>query len=188
MAAAVGGNFSNSLDAAISARPQREVSLSAFAFLFSEIVNYSQNRSLSVDDMQRRLEHAGRGVGHKMLELQCWREKQGKLDGKRINKREDLLTFISTNMWKAMFGKSADSLERSTNSEEEYMIYEAGPITNQFISVPADMGNFNCAAYLAGIISGMLESANFPAKVTAVDTTTGDEGGAASTVYLIEFT
>jgi hypothetical protein len=140
--------------------------------------------------MQRRLENAGKGVGHRVLELQCFREKQGKHDGKRYNKREDLLTFISTNLWKSLFGKAADSLLLSDNSEEEYMIYESKPITNHFVSVPADMGNLNCAAYLAGIIAGVLESANFPAKVTALDSAdgAGDEGAAsATTVYLIDF-
>lgn len=175
------------LDSAIPSRQQREVSLSAFAFLFSEMVQYVQIRSESVTDMQMRLEGAGKGVGYRVLELQSWREKQGKHDGKRITKREDLLAFISTNMWRALFGKNADSLEKSNDSEEEYMIYDAGPVTNNFISVPADMGSLNCAVYIAGVIVGILESANFPAKVTAVDTMVGEEGSGCSTVYLIEF-
>lgn len=41
------------------------------------------------------------------------------------------------------------------------MIHENSPITNTFISVPADMGQLNCAAYLAGIVSGILESCRF---------------------------
>ena len=63
-------------DRAIPPRPQREVSLSAFAFLFSELVQYVQVRSESVADMQRRLECAGKGVGCRVMELQCWREKR----------------------------------------------------------------------------------------------------------------
>ena len=41
------------------------------------------------------------------------------------------------------------------------MIHELTPITNTFVSVPADMGQLNCAAYLAGMIAGMLDSAKF---------------------------
>ena len=38
------------------------------------------------------------------------------------------------------------------------MIYENNPITNAFISVPSDMGQLNCAAFIAGIIAGILDS------------------------------
>lgn len=34
-------------------------------------------------------------------------------------------------------------------------------MTNAFVSVPADMGQLNCAAFLAGIIAGVLDSARF---------------------------
>ena len=41
------------------------------------------------------------------------------------------------------------------------MIHEHSPITNSFVSVPADMGQLNCAAFIAGIIAGILDSAKF---------------------------
>jgi hypothetical protein len=41
------------------------------------------------------------------------------------------------------------------------MIHENSPVTNAFVSVPADMGQFNCAAFLAGVLAGMLDSARF---------------------------
>lgn len=41
------------------------------------------------------------------------------------------------------------------------MIHENSPVTNTFVSVPADMGQLNCAAFVAGIIAGMLDSARF---------------------------
>ena len=41
----------------------------------------------------------------------------------------------------------------------------------------------NCAAYLGGLISGVLDSANFPASVSAVSSEEGGEG----TVFLIKF-
>lgn len=44
------------------------------------------------------------------------------------------------------------------------MIHENNPVTNTFISLPADMGQLNCAAFLAGIIAGVLDSAKFVRK------------------------
>jgi hypothetical protein len=41
------------------------------------------------------------------------------------------------------------------------MIHENSPVTNAFVSVPADMGQLNCASYLAGLIAGILDSASF---------------------------
>ena len=41
------------------------------------------------------------------------------------------------------------------------MIHESAPVTNTYVSVPADMGQLNCAAFLAGIIAGVLDSARF---------------------------
>lgn len=120
-------------------------------------------------------------------------------------------------VWKHLFNKAADNLERSTENEDECkllgvvvlvslhvscyhiltlvvrlidsilkrsiflallgrnqlnpidlmhiiitdMIHEYQPITNTFVSVPADMGQLNCAAFLAGIIGGILDSARF---------------------------
>jgi hypothetical protein len=41
------------------------------------------------------------------------------------------------------------------------MIHEAAPVTNQYISVPPDLGHLNCAAYVAGVAAGILDGANF---------------------------
>ncbi len=40
-------------------------------------------------------------------------------------------------------------------------IYDLDPVTNRFISVPKEMGQLNCAAFIGGIIRGVLDSANF---------------------------
>ena len=45
------------------------------------------------------------------------------------------------------------------------MIHESSPVTNAFVSVPADMGQLNCAAFLAGIIAGVLDSARFVSHI-----------------------
>ena len=46
------------------------------------------------------------------------------------------------------------------------MIHESAPVTNTYVSVPADMGQLNCAAFLAGIIAGVLDSARFVSSST----------------------
>lgn len=112
----------------------------------------------------------------------------GKGEGKRNIRLLELLTFVSSTVWKSLFGKVADSLEKSTGADDEYMIMDAEPVTNTFVSVPADMGNMNVAAFLAGVIAGVLEGASFPATVTAV-TSSPEEGSSARdpTVFLIKF-
>ncbi|CAK9174697.1 unnamed protein product [Ilex paraguariensis] len=61
----------------------------------------------------------------------------------------------------------ADSLEKGTEHEDEYMISEKELLVNRFISIPKDMGAFNCGAFVAGIVRGVLDSAGFPSVVTA---------------------
>ena len=50
-----------------------------------------------------------------MLELQSFREKKVKRELEIVG----ILGFISVNVWKALFGERADSLERSTEHEDE---------------------------------------------------------------------
>ena len=101
------------------------------------MVQHAQARVTSIDALERRLEEAGYVVGLRVLELQCLREK---FAGKRKTKLLQIIQWISTDMWKILFGKTADSLERSTENADEYMIHELQPITNVFVSVPPDLG------------------------------------------------
>ncbi|CAM9648901.1 unnamed protein product [Phaeothamnion confervicola] len=170
----------------VSARPgasggQAEVSLSAFAFLLSEMVQYYQNRVTSIDGLERKLEETGYTIGLRVLELLSYREKQYK----RRTRLLPMLQWVSASVWRSLFGKTADSLERSTENEDEYMIHEREPITNTFISVPPDLGQLNCAALVAGVIAGVLDGASFPARVTAHRVAT--DGGRDKTVFLIKF-
>ena len=162
--------------------PQGEVSLSAFAFLFSEIVQYSQNRVESVTDLMKRLEELGYSIGQKSIELLALRERATKRELRLVN----MLQYISTTFWKFLFNRNADNLEKSIENDDEYMLYDNAPITNTFISVPADMGQLDCAAFIAGIIAGVLDGARFGARVTAhplVD----EDTNTTRTVYLIKF-
>ena len=46
----------------------------------------------------------------------------------------------------------AESLERGTDNEDEYMISDQELLVNRFISVPRDMGQLNCGSYVSGIV------------------------------------
>ncbi|CAN0500801.1 unnamed protein product, partial [Ectocarpus sp. 12 AP-2014] len=78
----------------------KQVSLSAFSFLFSEMVQYFQDRVTSIADLERKLEEAGYGMGLRVLELQTFRE--------RLQKRRvrllPMLQWVSSNVWKASRG------------------------------------------------------------------------------------
>mmetsp|Transcript_15357 Transcript_15357/g.51708 ORF Transcript_15357/g.51708 Transcript_15357/m.51708 type:complete len:183 (-) Transcript_15357:97-645(-) len=162
---------------------ERHVSLSSFAYIFCEVVQYQTARIQTASDLERRLEEMGHAVGVRVLELVAFRERQTKRELRVIG----ILQFVSSVCWRALFGKAADSLERSTESDHEYMIHESEPATNRFISVPPDLGQLNCAAYIAGVIAGILESANFPAECTA-HTVSDGPGMGDRTVFLIKFT
>mmetsp|Transcript_10552 Transcript_10552/g.17259 ORF Transcript_10552/g.17259 Transcript_10552/m.17259 type:complete len:192 (+) Transcript_10552:34-609(+) len=153
----------NVLDRPLAKTTKSEISISAFALLFSEIVQYSQTRVTKVQELERKLEDIGYPIGLRMVEIICTREKGNRRETKLIG----ILSFISNTVWKVLFGKAADSLEKSTENEDEYMINEKEPLVNRFISVPKDMGTLNCASYVAGIVKGVLDGAEFPARVSA---------------------
>ncbi|KAF3452975.1 hypothetical protein FNV43_RR03408 [Rhamnella rubrinervis] len=154
--------YSNVLDKPLS-KGKQEVSLSAFAFLFSELVQYNQTQVDNIAELERRLEDAGYAVGARVLELLCHRDKGNRRETRLLG----ILSFVHSTVWKVLFGKVADSLEKGTEHEDEYMISEKELLVNRFISIPKDMGTFNCGAFVAGIVRGVLDSAGFPAVVTA---------------------
>ena len=91
------------------------VSLSAFSLLFSELVQYCQNRVTSVSDLERRLEEAGYGIGQRVGELIACRERLTKRETRVVN----MLQYVSNTIWKHLFNKVADNLERSTENADE---------------------------------------------------------------------
>ncbi len=148
------------------------VTHSAFGFVFSELVTYSQARVTTADQLAAKLHHAGAGVGARILEIATLRDKC-----RRETRMLGMLQFITSTLWKMLFNVSADSLEKSVEHEDEFMVIDKSPLVNAFISgAPC-----NCAAYVAGIMHGVLASARFPARVSA------HEDGADRTVYLIKF-
>ncbi|CAG8605996.1 2588_t:CDS:2 [Ambispora gerdemannii] len=140
-----------------------EIGLSAFAFLFSEMLQYAQKRVHGIQDLERKLNDFGYRVGTRLLELIVWREKNSKRETRVIG----ILSFINTTVWKTLFGKQADSLEKSTENDDEYMISDNDPLITKFISVPKELSQLNCNAFLAGIVEAILDGTQFPSRVTA---------------------
>ncbi|KAK9502278.1 hypothetical protein O3M35_011077 [Rhynocoris fuscipes] len=150
------------LDRSLS-KGKGEVSLSCFALLFSELVQYCQNKVHTVPELQTKLGEMGQEVGIKLIDLYFMREKNGKREIKLLN----MLLFIKTTLWKGLFGKEADKLEHANDDERIYYLIEKEPLVNKYISVPKDKGSLNCAMFIAGIIEAVLNTAGFTAKVTA---------------------
>lgn len=144
-------------------RNRDELCLATFSFLFAEAVQYLQTRVQQVSELEDKLNQLGYRVGQRALELLCFREK--------INRREirlvSILGFIRVTLWKFLFKKSADYLKKVTDREDEYYLEEEEPLVNRYISVPKDFGQLNCAAFMAGIIRGVLDNAGFFASVSA---------------------
>ncbi|KAH0444753.1 hypothetical protein IEQ34_025534 [Dendrobium chrysotoxum] len=117
-----------------------EVSSSALAFLFAEIVGYTQNRVSGISDLERKLSLMGYRVGQRVLPLLSHRIEfptppslsSGSSTYNRTPKREirllPVLLWLHTQLWKALFGRAADSLERSTEKSDEYMISTNTPL------------------------------------------------------------
>lgn len=160
-----------------------EISLSSLSFLFCEIVNWCHKNSKGIQDLENRLNGLGYQIGQKFLELVKIRE--GVKYSKRETKIVEILQFIHSSMWKSMFGKIANELEKSQDLNNEYMIIDNLPIVSKFINVPKEYGNLNCSAFIAGIIEGALDSAGFFANVSAHSIPKDDNP--LRTVFLIKF-
>ncbi|KAK7676975.1 hypothetical protein QCA50_020093 [Cerrena zonata] len=147
-----------------------EVSASAFAFLFSEVVQYTQKRVTGISDLERRLNTLGYRVGTRALELITWRNESSSKNPKREIRFLPALMFIHTQVWKATFGKPADAIEKSVENADEYMIIDNDPSITRYVSVPKDMSQLSCSSFTAGIVEAVLDGLGFPARVTAHNT------------------
>jgi trafficking protein particle complex subunit 5 len=122
-------------------------------------------------------------VGRRFLEVVSFRDRPGRRETGVV----PMLQFVSSSVWSTLFGRPADALERSTDKANAYMIRDDEPLTNAFISLPKDVARFNPAAFMGGILRGVLDGAGFPCTVQAV--TVAAEGGAPRdrTVFLVTF-
>lgn len=163
------------LDRSLTKPRNDKVSLAAFSFLFCEMVQYTQKRVSDLGDLELQLNEFGYRMSHRILELVVWRDKLG-----RPKDVLSCLIFINSHVWKALFGKPADSLEKSTEHENECMLFDADmisdndPLVGRFVSIPKEMSFFSCGAFVGGIVQGILDASGFPCKVTAHSTATAE--------------
>ena len=61
------------------------------------------------------LDNLGADIGARYLELVSIRDKKSLKETKLIS----MLQFISSNVWKSLFGKVADTLEKSNDNDDE---------------------------------------------------------------------
>ncbi|KAH8090695.1 NO signaling/Golgi transport ligand-binding domain-containing protein [Filobasidium floriforme] len=163
------GGEMNILDRPINKSRGFEVGLPAWAFLFSEIVSYSQTRVDSVADLEKRLSTLGREAGIRIISLHLLRAAQtsNNKDPKKEYRLIPALQFIHTQVYRYCFGKAADGLEKSVEGDDEYMLTLNNPPLTQHISIPKDLSQLSCEAFSAGIVEGVLEGLDMPARVTA---------------------
>ncbi|KAI1001960.1 hypothetical protein K3495_g6245 [Podosphaera aphanis] len=166
-----------------------ELSQASFAYLFSEMVGYAQHRVTGIQDLEKRLNVQGYPIGVRLLDLLLYRE-PSRSQTRPLNVIA-LLQFVTTTFWRHLFSRPADALEKSSNPKtpDEYMISDNEPVVNQYISVPKEMNQLNCAAFVAGMVEGICDAAGFPARVTAHSVGKGEEGELwpGKTVFLIKF-
>ncbi|GMK56016.1 hypothetical protein CspeluHIS016_0210720 [Cutaneotrichosporon spelunceum] len=159
----------NILERPLNRTRASEVALAAWAFMLAEIISYSQSRVDSVNDLEKRLSALGYEAGQRILSLLLLRQAQAShmKDPRREHRLIPILQFVHTQVYRYCFGRPADGLERSVEGEDEYMITMNQPPLTQHISVPKDMGGLSCEAFTAGIVEGVLDGLDVPARVTA---------------------
>jgi hypothetical protein len=140
-----------------------------------------------------RLNQQGYPIGLRLLDLLLSRS-SNPLASIRPTRILPLLQFIAQQVYRHLFGRPADALERSGSDSGQYMIFDNEPLVNQYISLPKELSSLNCAAFVAGVIEGVCDGAGFPTEgVTAHSVGEQEEGkeGKAmwpgKTVFLIKF-
>ena len=138
-----------------------------------------------------RLSDLGYSIGSRYLDLSLLRSAPS-LHPSTLQRPRSILTLlqhIHSNLWRQLFSHPADGLEKSTDAEDEYYIYDNAPVTNRFLSVPKGLVGLNCAAFVAGVVAGLCDAAGFQCEVGA-HFNAGGGGSAAGrerTVYIIKF-
>ncbi|KAI9502148.1 NO signaling/Golgi transport ligand-binding domain-containing protein [Coemansia spiralis] len=145
------------------------------------MIRYSQNRVLGIQDLEAKLNELGQRVGVRVLELTMSREKIVRRETRVLQ----MLVYINSVVWRALFDKQADSLERSTENEDEYMITDNEPAILKYISVPREMASFSPGAFVSGVVEAIASCCQCPARVTSH--VVPAEGMPLRTVILLKF-
>lgn len=80
-------------------------------------MNTRKSKLVKKNEHYFRLGDFGKHVGCRWVELQSWRE--GVRSMKRENRMIQILYHVNTAFWKSWMGKAADSLEKSTQNDDE---------------------------------------------------------------------
>ncbi len=121
-----------------------------------------------------------------MHQLYCLREKVTRRENRLLN----ALYYVHSSFYKVAFGRAADSIESSNESPDEckraassggparlrrglgryhphadapclVMIIDQTPLTSKFISLPKELSQLNCNAFIAGMIQAVLAALDF---------------------------
>ncbi|KAA1076305.1 TRAPP subunit trs31, variant 2 [Puccinia graminis f. sp. tritici] len=167
-----------------------DVNLVAFELLFAEIVRYTQQRVDGIGEFEKKLNILGYQVGSRLLSLLSLRDalsgspnalslstgKSISLGGGSISSASSavpirlirlvpVLSWIHSTLWKTVVGKAADVLEHSNENEDEYMISDNDLLITRAITIPKDMSQLSCGAYMAGIVEGALDGLGFVSHI-----------------------
>ena len=132
------------------------------------------------DHLSTSLNTIGYRIGTRVLELMVWRAESASKAPKREIRFLPALMSIHTNVWKAVFGKPADAIEKSVQNEDEClsaccltprgptntnpktdMIIDNDPVITRNISGPRDMSQLSCSSFTAGIVEAVLDGLGF---------------------------
>ncbi|KAF2004292.1 TRAPP I complex [Amniculicola lignicola CBS 123094] len=160
-----------------------ELSRAAFAYLFVEMISYAQRRVRGIADLEKRLNTQGYPLGLRLLDLLLHRSptSTSSPSPQRPTRILPLLQFIAQTLWRHLFSRPADALERSEADAGQYMLFDNEPLVNQYISLPREMSQLNCAAFVAGIIEGVCDGAGFATEGVSAHSVGLEEAGAAGT-------
>ncbi|MCJ1461930.1 TRAPP subunit trs31 [Pseudocyphellaria aurata] len=161
-----------------------ELSRASFAYLFGEMVIYAQRRVTGIQDLEKRLNAQGYPLGLRLLPLLLHRDPP-RPPPARPTRILPLLQFLHGPLWRHLFGRAADAIEHSSTARTEYMLSDNEPMVNGYVSVPREMSQLNCAAYVAGVVEGVCDACGLCANVSAHNAAT--ELWPCKTVFLIRF-
>lgn len=151
------------------------MSLSAWQYLFGELVQHEQRLVTGIAEFERKLHDVGYRVGSRVVELLSCRDalypvqassalttlSRGPPAPTRHVRLLQALTWVHSNVYRYLFGRPADSLERSTEHDDEYMIGDDDMVVTRSIVVPKDMNELSCAAFVAGIVEAAMDQTGF---------------------------
>jgi hypothetical protein len=173
--------YGGTKDTLVDLVPFTEIGIHSMTLLFAELIKHAQLQAKGIDDMEDWLSNVGQEIGIRIHILLANRDRNLRKEIRILN----ILYYIHQQFYKAAFGKAADSVEKSNDSPDSFMIIDNCPVLSQFISVPKDLSNFNPNVFVAGMIQSVLSHIGFPASVSAHSQPTSEYP--LRTVFLLRF-